>query len=391
MLIGRLKALGIGAALGAATMLVAACGGGGSTASTATPAASTPATGASAGATKAAATAIPTDIGKSDKANITGAGSTFAAPLYQGWFDSYAKTVAPSVKLNYQAIGSGAGIQQFTSKTIDFGATDVPMTDQQMKDAPGTQHLPTVLGSVVVTYNIAGVTTPLKLDGPTLAKIYLGTITKWNDPAIAALNAGVTLPSANILVVYRSDGSGTSGVFTDYLSKQSPDWKTKVGASTNPNWPTGQGGKGSDGVTQVVKQTPNAIGYVELTYALTNKLPFADMKNKAGKFVTATIASTSAAAAGVTIPADYRVSITDADGDASYPIATFTFIVLPTNAASCATEKPIVDAFWWALHDPAAAKIASDLFYAPLPAAALPQVDSTFKALQCEGKPIFAS
>ena len=385
MLIGRLKVLGWGAALGSVTMLLAACGGGGSTASTATPAAASPTTAASTPATTSGAVAA--DIGKNDKANITGAGSTFAAPIYQAWFDTYGKSVATGVKLNYQAIGSGAGIQQFTSKTVDFGATDVTMTDAQMKDAPGTQHIPTVLGSVVVTYNVAGVTKPLQMDGATLAKIYMGTISTWNDPAIAALNSGVTLPSAKILVVYRSDGSGTSGVFTDYLSKVSPDWKTKVGASTNPSFPVGQGGKGNDGVTQVVKQTPNAVGYVELTYALANKLPFADMKNKAGKFVTPSIASTSAAAAGVKLPDDYRLSITDADGEASYPIATFTYIVLPQNADKCSVDRPIVNAFWWAMHDPGAAKIASDLFYAPLPAAALPQIEATFKALKCEGKP----
>lgn len=360
--------------------LAVACGSTGGGSSTT----STPASGA---ATAATTGGIATNIGKDDSADLTGAGSTFAAPIYQSWFDEY-RRVAKGVKLNYQGIGSGAGIQQYTAKTVDFGATDVPMTDAQLQAAPGTQHIPTVLGAVVVTYNINGVTKPLRLDGATVAKIYLGDIKKWNDAAVTGLNPGVTLPDAAIQVVYRSDGSGTSGVFTDYLSKMSADWKTKVGSATNPNWPVGQGGKGSDGVTQVVKQTPNAIGYVELTYALGQKLGFADMKNKAGNFVTPTIDTVSAAAAGVTLPADYRVSITDADGATAYPVSTFTYIIVPTDAASCAKEKPLVNAFWWAMHDKDAKQIATSLFYAPLPEKAQPQVDATLKALKCEGKAI---
>ena len=218
------------------------------------------------------------------------------------------------MKVNYQAVGSGGGIQQFTEKTIDFGATDLPMTEaEQAKAGTDAQHLPTVVGAIVITYNLDAASNALKLDGDTVAKIWLGKITKWNDAAIAALNPGVKLPAADIAVVSRSDSSGTSGVFTDYLSNVSPDWKSAIGVSKAPKWPVGQGGNGNAGVTNAVKQTANSIGYVELNYALTNKLPFADMKNRAGKFVTPSTESTSAAAAGATLPADYKVSIVNAE------------------------------------------------------------------------------
>lgn len=327
---------------------------------------------------------IAANIGKEDSANLTGAGATFPAPIYQAWFDDYNKDVAKNVKVNYQAVGSGGGIQQFTAGTVDFGASDVGMTDAQLQAAPDAQLLPTVLGAVVVTYNVPELKSPLKLDGATLANIYLGNIKKWNDAAITALNSGVSLPDKDIQVTYRSDSSGTSGVFTDYLSKVSDEWKTRVGQATAPKWPVGQGGQGNDGVTNVVKQTPYAIGYVELTYAKTNKLSFADMKNKAGKFVTPSVEATSAAAASATLPADYRLSITNADGDAAYPISSFTYLILPKARGKCTQQTPLVDMLWWAYHDKAAQSTITELNYAPLPANLLPKIETTLKSLKCD-------
>lgn len=331
---------------------------------------------------------IAANIGKDDQGNITGAGATFPAPLYQAWFADYNQTVARGVRINYQSIGSGGGIQQFTEKTVDFGASDAPMSDAELAKASDAVHIPMVMGAVVATYNLSGVTSPLQLDGPTLAKIYLGEIKKWSDAAITGMNPGVKLPDTDIQVVYRSDGSGTSFVWTDYLSNVSPDWKSKVGTNKNPNWPAGQGGKGNEGVTNAVKQTPNAIGYVELNYAVANKLPFASIKNKAGKFVVPTIDSTALAAANVTLPADYRVSIVNADGDGTYPVASFTYLLVHKDAPSCAKAAPVVHFLWWAFHDKSAAQTAASLNYAPMPAKALAPIESTLKGLNCEGKPI---
>jgi phosphate transport system substrate-binding protein len=244
-----------------------------------------------------------------------------------------------------------------------------------------------VMGSVVVTFNISGVDN-LKFDGPTLAKIFLGEIKKWDDAAITALNPDAKLPSADIQVAHRSDGSGTSFTFTDYLSKVSADWKTKVGTNSNPNWPAGLGGKGNEGVTTLVKQTPNSIGYVELAYAIENKLTFADLKNKAGKFVTPSLEATSAAAAGVTFPEDYRISLTDASGDATYPIVTATYLLVYKDMASCSKAIPLVHFMWWAFHAPEAASMAKELRYAPIPSGALPAIEKTLKSLKCEGKSI---
>ncbi|HRC62895.1 MAG TPA: phosphate ABC transporter substrate-binding protein PstS, partial [Dehalococcoidia bacterium] len=296
--------------------------------------------------------------------------------------------VAKGVQVNYQSIGSGGGIQQFTEKTVDFGASDAPMSDAELAKATDAVHIPMVLGSVVLTYNVSGVNTPLKFDGDTIAKIYMGTIKKWNDPAIAALNSGMKLPDADIQVVYRSDGSGTTFVWTDYLSSVSADWKSKVGTSKNPSWPVGQGGKGNEGVTTAVKQTPNAIGYVELNYAIANKLAFADIKNKAGKFITPSIDATSAAAAGVTIPDDYRVSIVNASGEGAYPIASFTYLLVHKDTQSCDKQKPLVNMLWWVFHDKNANETAKSLNYAPLPATLQPKVDATLKTLTCNGQPI---
>lgn len=366
----------------AATLV--ACGGDKKETATAT---TGPAGTVAASATGGAPGKIPADIGKSDKADLTGAGATFPAPLYQAWFADYNK-LAKGVKTNYQAVGSGGGIQQFTEKTVDFGATDLPMTDAELAKVSDAQHIPMVLGSVVLTYNVAGVTAPLKFDGDTVAKIWLGKITKWNDAAITALNAGVKLPDAAIAVVSRSDSSGTSGVFTDYLSSVSADWKTAIGVQKAPKWPVGQGGSGNAGVTNGVKQTDNSIGYVELNYAISNKLPYADVKNKAGKFVTASIDSTSAAAAGIKLPDDYRGSIVNPDGDAAYPIASFTYILVRKDAASCAKAAPLVRMLWWTTHDTSATATAKSLNYAPLPEKVLPQVEATLKSLKCEGTAI---
>ena len=371
---------GIGTLAVAGAAFAVACGAGSTANTTPTAAATTAVVSGTTGK-------IPANIGKEDRADLTGAGATFPAPLYQAWFQDYNK-VASGVKTNYQGVGSGAGIQQYTEKTVDFGATDLAMTDAEIAKAPDTQHIPMVLGSVVLTYNLAGVTAPLKLDGDTAAKIWLGKITKWSDPAIAALNPGVKFPTADIAVVSRSDSSGTTGVFTDYLAAVSPDWKSAIGVQKAVKWPVGQGGSGNAGVTNGVKQTANSIGYVELNYAIANKLPFADVKNKAGKFVAATIASTSAAAAGVTLPQDYRVSIVNADGDTVYPIASFTYLLVRKDAASCAKARPLVNMLWWTFHDPSAAKTATDLNYAPVPTKALEPIEKTLQSLKCEGKAI---
>ena len=361
----------------------AACGGDDDNGSDNTPTAAASAAN-SAVAGSATQTGIAANIGKEDSANLTGAGATFPAPIYQAWFDDYNKDVAKNVKVNYQPVGSGGGIQQFTAGTVDFGASDVGMSDAQLQAAPDAQLLPTVLGAVVITYNVPELKSPLKLDGPALANIYLGNIKKWNDAAITALNSGVSLPDKEIQVAFRSDSSGTSGVFTDYLSKVSDEWKTKVGQATAPRWPVGQGGQGNDGVTNVVKQTPYAIGYVELTYAKTNKLAFADMKNKAGKFITPSVDATSAAAASASLPADYRLSITNADGDAAYPISSFTYLIVPKSKGKCTQQTPLVDMLWWAYHDKSAQSTITELNYAPLPSNLLPKIETTLKSLKCD-------
>ncbi|MFN8638049.1 MAG: phosphate ABC transporter substrate-binding protein PstS [Dehalococcoidia bacterium] len=371
-----------GVAIGAALLLGAACTTGGGP----TPPTTSPSSPGAAGT--AAPGGLTANIGKDDKASLTGAGATFPAPVYQAWFDNYKRGVAKGVQINYQAIGSGGGIQQYTEKTVDFGASDAPMSDDELKKAPDTTHVPMVVGAVVLTYNIQGITTPLKLDGATVGKIFLGDIKKWNDAAIAATNPGVNLPANDIQVVHRSDGSGTSFVFTDWLSNVSPDWKSKVGTNKNPNWPAGQGGQGNAGVTQVVKQTPNSIGYVELNYAIENKLPYADIKNRAGKFVTPNLDSVTAAASKATIPDDYRVSIVNAEGDTAYPVASFTYLLVAKDRASCEKQAPLVHFMWWAFHDQSASATAKQLNYSPVPAEVVTKIESTLKSLKCEGKAI---
>ena len=302
---------------------------------------------------------------------INGAGATFPAPIYTKWFSEYKKKF-PMVQFNYQPLGSGAGIKQITEGTVDFGASDGPMSDMQISEFKDKQktdilHFPTVLGAVVPIYNIAGVTAPLNFTGAILADIYLGKITKWNDPAIAGANAGVKLPNADIVVVHRAESSGTSFVWTDYLSKVSPEWKTKVGTGATVNWPLGLGGKGSDGVAGQVKQTPNAIGYVELTFAEQNKIGYGSVQNKAGKFVQANLAGITAAAAGAakTMPDDFRVSITNEVGAATYPISTFTWLLIPADIKDPAKKTAIKNFVSWMLTD--GQGLTEALTYAQLP------------------------
>ncbi len=302
---------------------------------------------------------------------INGAGATFPYPIYSKWFDEYHKANG-NIQINYQSVGSGAGIRQVTEGTVDFGATDGPMDDEQLKgykDKWGADilHFPTVLGAVVPTYNIPGVSAELKFTPDALAGIFLGTVTKWNDPAIASINASVNLPNSDIVVVHRSDGSGTTYVFTDYLSKVSSAWKDKVGKKTSVNWPVGLGGKGNEGVTGLVKQTPNAIGYVELIYAIQNNLPYGRVKNAAGVFVKADLAGVSAAAAGAakTMPDDFRVSITNAPGKDAFPISTFTWLLIPAKISEGGKRDAIKGFVKWMLSD--GQGYAEGLGYAKLP------------------------
>jgi phosphate transport system substrate-binding protein len=300
---------------------------------------------------------------------LNGAGASFPAPIYQKWFEEYkAKT---GIQINYQPNGSGAGIKQLTEGTVDFGASDMAMTDAQIKGLKVKPlHFPTVLGAVVLTYNVPGVTAELNFSGPTIAGIFMGSITKWNDAKIRADNPGVNLPAKDndIIVVHRSDGSGTSFIFTDFLSKVSPEWKSKVGANTALQWPIGLGGAQNAGVTALVKQTPNAIGYVELIYAIQQKLGYANVKNAAGKFVKPSFDSVTAAAAAMKeMPEDFRVSITYGPGDKAYPISSFTWLLIPGQISDPAKKKSITGFLTWMLTD--GQKEAQGLGYAPLPAA----------------------
>jgi phosphate transport system substrate-binding protein len=297
---------------------------------------------------------------------INGAGATFPAPIYTKWFSEYNKQTG--VEINYQAVGSGAGIRQMTTQTVFFGATDGPMTNDQLLAAPGRiLHFPTVLGGVVPVYNIEGVSAELKFTGPVLADIFLGKITKWNDPAIAKVNPGVSLPASDIVVVHRSEGSGTTYILADYLAKVSPEWKKRVGVNTSLNWPVGLGGAGNPGVAALVKQTPGAVGYVELIYALQNNIAYGSVQNMAGRFLRASVESVTAAAAAAAnaMPADFRVSITNAPGDNVYPISSFTWLLFYENPKDKAAAKTMVEFMRWALTD--GQKYCKDLGYAPLP------------------------
>jgi phosphate transport system substrate-binding protein len=295
---------------------------------------------------------------------INGAGATFPYPIYSKWFDAYAK-VDPSVRFNYQSIGSGGGQKQILAQTVDFGASDGPMTDDNLAKAPGKiLHIPTVAGAVVISYNLPE-SPKLKLDGDTLAGMYLGQIKKWNDPKLTALNPGVKLPDQDIVVVHRSDGSGTTYIWTDYLSKISPEWKTKAGTNTSVNWPTGLGGKGNEGVSGQIKQTPGAIGYVELIYAIQNKMPDAQVKNAAGQFVEPTIESITAALSTAEIPDDFRFSMTNAPGKDAYPICGATWLLVYQQQKDPAKGKKLVEFLKWSMGK--GEEMAKNLDYAPLP------------------------
>jgi phosphate transport system substrate-binding protein len=315
-------------------------------------------------------TASSTTSSSSQSVDLTGAGATFPYPIYSKWFSDYATLTG--VRINYQSIGSGGGIRQLSEGTVDFGASDSPMSDDELSKAKGGAilHFPTVLGADVITYNLPGVTTALKFTPAAIADIFSGRIKKWNDTRIASLNPGVTLPAQDILVVHRSDGSGTTYIFTDYLSTAVPSWKTSVGKGKEVKWPVGLGAKGNEGVSGQVKQTPGAIGYVELAYAKQNNLPIAAIRNKSGQFVAASVDAVTAAAAGVAkaLPAntDYRLSIVDAPGAAAYPISSFTWILVYQKQTDAVKGKKLVDFLNWALTD--GEKSASTLDYAPLPA-----------------------
>jgi len=315
---------------------------------------------------------------------INGAGATFPYPMYSKWFDEYRK-LAPAVQINYQSLGSGAGIKQVTEGTVDFGASDGPMSDEQIKEFAqkrGTNilHFPTVLGAVVPTFNLPGVTGDLNFTPEALAGIFLGKITKWNDPAIASVNAGVKLPAADILVVHRSDGSGTTYVWTDYLSKVSPQWNVKPGKGTSVMWPVGLGGKGNEGVSGLVKQTANSIGYVEMIYAVQNKMSVGKVKNHSGNFVKASLESVTEAAAGVAMPDDFRVSITDSPAKTAFPIASFTWLLIPEKINDPQKRQAIQGFLKWMLGP--GQKMTSVLDYSPLPAAVVAKEEKVLARLK---------
>lgn len=317
---------------------------------------------------------------------INGAGATFPYPIYSKWFDEFHKK-NPNIEINYQSVGSGAGIKQVTEGTVDFGASDGPMNDEQIKafhDKRGANilHFPTVLGADVPTYNVPGVTGALNFTPEALAGIFLGKITKWNDPAIAGPNKGVNLPANDIVVVHRSDGSGTTYIWTDYLSKVSEEWKSKVSKGTSVNWPVGLGGKGNEGVTGQIKNTPNSIGYVELIYAVQNNVPYGSVKNSSGAFIKADLASVSAAAAGAAkdMPEDFRVSITNAPGKTAYPISSFTWLLIPDRFQDTNKRDALKNMLNWALSD--GQNLVEGLSYAKLPKEVVEQEKKAISKIQ---------
>ncbi len=318
--------------------------------------------------------------------SLLGSGASFPKPIYEKWMSEYGK-INPNVKIDYQATGSGAGQKAIKERTSDFGASDDPMTDEDLKDT-GLLHIPTVLGAVVLTYNLADVKEPLKFTPDVISGIYLGNIKKWNDPKIKADNPNVNLPDTEISPVYRADSSGTTAVFTDFLSKTNAEWKEKVGANKQPSWITGvgTGAKGNDGVMGQVKNIPNSIGYVEIAFAKANNLPTALIKNKAGNFVEPTIENISAAAAGSVkdMPEDMRTQITNAEGDKAYPISSYTYILVYKDQKDAVKGKTLVDFLWWATHD--GEKFTSDLHYAPLPTEVVTKVEGKLKSITADGK-----
>jgi len=317
------------------------------------------------------------------QANLNGAGATFPYPIYSKWFSEYHK-LHPDIQINYQPIGSGGGIRQVIAATVDFGATDGPMTDDQLREAKiKILHVPTVLGAAVPAYNVPGVTGELKFTPQVLAGIFLGKITNWNDKAIAAANPGVTLPNQDIIVVHRSDGSGTTYIFTDYLAKISPEWKNQVGKGTSVKWPsgTGIGGKGNEGVAGSIRTLPGSIGYVELIYAVQNNIAYGSVRNSAGVFLKASLEGVTAAAASAkSMPADFRVSITDAPGKDAYPISSFTWLLIPAQSKDPAKGKILADFLNWMISD--GQKMAAPLSYAPLPDSVAEKVKEEIKKVR---------
>lgn len=330
-----------------------------------------------------------TTNGAPGKVALTGAGATFPYPLYSKWFEEYHKKTGEAVTINYQSIGSGGGIKNITEKTVDFGASDAPMSEEQLKKAPGEIiHMPMVIGAVAVTFNLEGITSGVKMSPDVIAGIFLGEIKKWDDPKIASINPGVKFPSQDIVVVHRSDGSGTTDIFTSYLSSVSPAWKEKVGKGTSVEWPVGLGAKGNEGVSGQVKQMPGSVGYTELAYAIMNKLPYALIQNKEGKFIEPTIGSATAAAAGAAakMPGDMRVSIVNPPGVDSYPIAGYTYLLVYKNQEDQDRGKALVEFLWWAIHD--GEKIAGDLYYAPLPDDVVKLAENKIKQINYQGNPL---
>lgn len=317
--------------------------------------------------------------------NLNGAGATFPNPIYQKWFTEYNKA-HPDVKINYQSIGSGGGIKQLQAGTVDFGASDGPMTDEQLAQTPQKVfHIPTVLGAVVLTYNVSGVSQELKFTPDVIADIYLGNIKKWNDPRLAKANPGVKFPDEEIAVIHRAESSGTTYIFTDYLSKVSSAWKDKVGKNTAVNWPVGLAGKGNEGVSGMIKQTEGSIGYVELIYALSNKMPYGSVQNAAGTFVKASLESVTEAAGSLKeMPDDFRVSITNAPGKNAYPISSFTWLLVPAEWTDAGKEKAFVDFLNWMVGD--GQKLTSSLEYAPLPKSVAAKVKARIKEVKAKGQ-----
>ena len=325
---------------------------------------------------------------KDEAISLNGAGATFPYPLYSKWISEYNKE-NPLVKINYQSIGSGGGIRQIIAGTVDFGATDAPMKDDEAKLAPSKLfHIPATIGAVVVAYNLPEVTATLKLSPEVLVEIYQGKIRKWNDPKIKADNAEVKLPPNEISVIYRTDGSGTTAVFTDYLCKISPEWKDKVGAGKSVAWPMGLGAKGNEGVTGQIKTTPYTIGYIERAYASQNKLPMLELKNKSGKFVAPTIEAMSAAADSVEMPDELFVSLSNAEGEAVYPITSYSYLLVYENAKDPVKGEALAKYVWWGLHD--GQKFSKDLDYAPIPAKVLTKVEARLKELRSGDKKLLS-
>ncbi len=322
---------------------------------------------------------------------LTGAGATFPNIIYQKWILTYNQRF-DNVEINYQSIGSGGGIRQFSDKTVDFGGTDAPMTDSAIAAIGGNVlHIPTVLGAVVPTYNLPGVAGALRFTPALLADIFLGKVTRWNDPRVAGANPGVTLPATDVLVVHRSDGSGTSYVWTDYLTKVSPEWQRGVGRGTSVNWPVGLGGRGNEGVAATVRQTPGAIGYVELGYALITKMAVGQVQNRAGSFVTPSLESVTAAARGAMADmgpgTDFRVSITDPGGSQAYPIASFTWLLIRKEYPDAVKARELARFTWWSLTE--GQTYAAGLGYAPLPKEMLPWIEARLKTVSAGGRAVW--